>query len=495
MKTASISFAGKEEVEISPLIFGSFIEHVGRCTYGGVYTPDAPIADENGFNSALIDECKRISLPLVRYPGGSYVSTWDWKNSIGPKSERRTTLNHPWHEIEPNTFGLGEAVTWCRKVGCELLICLNITTASLVDILALVEYCNYPGGTYWSDLRRSHGYEEPFGIKYWSLGNEPDGWWQMNLMPSAEYARLTREFGKAIKWIDPEAKIIACSSVGGNRQWTKETLSVGYKYIDYLSVHDYIANKDNNFPYYMAAASRRGQQIDRMIALCDEVKGELGAEHSVDISYDEWNVWYHSIEADKKIKFWETAPHRLEDIYNLEDALAVGEYIIAMLKRADRIKIGCMAQLVNVLGVFMTDGDGRVLKQTTYYPYAEACRYGRGVAVTPEVLCDTFDAGNQNSEITGVEILSAVATKKDGHMAIFAVNRSEHDDVDCQIQTGAVKYTTVSAKTLYHDDIKAENTFAAPETVVYHEEKADLRDGVVSVRLKKHSFSVILLSE
>ena len=172
-----------------------------------------------------------------------------------------------------------------------------------------------------------------------------------------------------------------------------------------------------------------------------------------------------------------------------------GEYIIAMLKRADRIKIGCMAQLVNVLGVFMTDGDGRVLKQTTYYPYAEACRYGHGVAVTPEVLCDTFDAGNRNSEITGVEILSAVATKKDGHMAIFAVNRSEHDDVDCQIQTGAVKYTTVSAKTLYHDDIKAENTFAAPETVVYREEKADLRDGVVSVRLKKHSFSVILLSE
>ncbi len=247
MKKSKIIFdKNSQEKDISPLLFGSFAEHVGRCVYGGVYTPDTLSADEFGFNKYLLSECKEMRLPLIRYPGGSYVSTWDWKNSIGPKKERKTLLNHPWHEIEPNTFGLGEAVEWCKKVGCEMMLCLNITTSSIVDVMNLVEYCNFPSGTYWSDLRRSHGYEEPFGVKYWSLGNEPDGWWQMNLMTKEEYARTTREYAKAIKWIEPEARLIACSSVGGDMDWTRETLRESYKYIDYLSVHDYIANKDNN---------------------------------------------------------------------------------------------------------------------------------------------------------------------------------------------------------------------------------------------------------
>ena len=494
-KTAKIIIPQCEDgKQISPYMFGSFIEHVGRCVYGGVYTPDSSYADECGFNSTLIEECRDMKLPLVRYPGGSYVSTWDWKNSIGPKKDRKATLNHPWHEIEPNTVGLGEAVEWCKKVGCELLLCLNITTASLVDILNLVEYCNYPSGTYWSDLRRSHGYEQPFGIKYWSLGNEPDGWWQMNLMPSTEYARLTREVAKAIKWIEPDAKLIACSSVGGNMEWTKATLLDSYKYIDLLSVHDYIANKDNNFEYYMANASRRHVSLQKMIDLCDEVKNELSSDKTVNISYDEWNVWYHSIEADKNIPFWRNAPHRLEDVYNLEDALAVAEYIITMLKNSDRIEIGCMAQLVNVLGVFLTDEKGKLLRQTTYYPYSDACRYGRGTALIPEVKCDKFSAENKGVTIEGVDVVSAAATKNDGVLALFVVNRSLNDDIECSLHTDGLNYNSISAKTLYHDDIKAINTFDNPDNVVYSNTECKVEKDTVSLTLKKHSFTLVLMS-
>ena len=496
MKKSKIIFdKNSQEKDISPLLFGSFIEHVGRCVYGGVYTPDTPSADEDGFNKYLLSECKEMGLPIVRYPGGSYVGTWDWKNSIGPKKERKTLLNHPWHEIEPNTFGLGEAVEWCKKVGCEMMLCLNITTASIVDVMNLVEYCNFPGGTYWSDLRRSHGYEEPFGVKYWSLGNEPDGWWQFNLMQKEEYARITREYAKAVKWIYPEAKLIACSSVGGNMDWTRETLRESYKYIDYLSVHSFIANKDNNYPFYLATASRKGDTIKSITALCDEVKEELSSDKTISISFDEWNVWYHSIEADSKIKSWELAPHRLEDVYNLEDALVIAEYIIMFLKNSDRVGIGCMAQLANVLAVFMTDEKGNVLKQTTYYPFSDACRYAKGKALIPTVECDTFSAENKGTKIENVDLVSAVATKNGDGASLFIVNRSENEDVECEIDiTALAEAKTIIAKTLYHDDIKAINTFENPENVTYTQTPYIEKEGKLTLTLKKHSFTFISLS-
>ena len=495
-KFAKIKFdrsdAGKE---ISPALFGSFIEHVGRCVYGGVYTPDTKSADEDGFNKNLIEACREMKLPLVRYPGGSYVSTWDWKNSIGPKNERKMMLNHPWHEMEPNSFGIGEAVTWCKKVGCELLMCLNISTTTVTDIMNLVEYCNFPKGTYWSDLRRSHGYEEPFNIKYWALGNEPDGWWQMNLQSSTEYARVTNEMAKAIKWIAPDVEVIACSSVGGNRDWTKETLLKSYKYIDHLSVHDYIANKADDFEGYMAEISKRVDTISAYAELCDEVKDELGSDKTVNLSFDEWNVWYHSIEADKLIKFWEFAPHRLEDVYNLEDALVIGDYVITMLKLAERMKIGCMAQLVNVLGPFMTDDDGNLLKQTTYYPYSDACRYGRGTAFVPEIECDTFSATSKGEEIKNVPCISCAAAESEDAFAIFIVNRSKNDGFDCEIDISGIKYSEISAKELYHDDIKAINSFSEPCNVEYKPLDVKTNNEKLTVSLKKHSWNVIILKK
>lgn len=495
-KQAKIYFDPTDErIKISPVLFGSFIEHVGRCVYDGVYAPDTAAADEDGFNKHLIEACREMKLPLVRYPGGSYVSTWDWKNSIGPKDERKVMLNQPWHEIEPNSFGIGEAVTWCKKVGCELLMCLNISTTTVVDIMHLVEYCNFPKGTYWSDLRRSHGYEEPFNIKYWSLGNEPDGWWQMNLQTSAEYARVTNEMAKAIKWIAPEVELIACSSVGGNREWTKETLLKSYKYIDHLSVHDYIANKADDFDAYLAEISTRYNKISEYAKLCDEVKEELGSDKTVNLSFDEWNVWYHSIEADKLIEFWEFAPHRLEDIYNLEDALVVGDYIITMLKLADRIKIGCMAQLVNVLGPFMTDSEGNLLKQTTYYPYSDACRYGRGEVLMPKVLCDKFSVISKGVEIKNVDYISCAAAESEDAVAIFLLNRSREDDFDCQIDISGMKYKQIFANELYHEDIKAINSIDEPENVSYKPLEVQVDDAQLTVSLKKHSWNVIILKK
>ncbi len=483
--------------DIDPNIYGSFIEHTGKCVYDGVYNPEAKNADENGFNKDVIEAYKEMKLPIVRYPGGSYVATWDWRESIGPKSERKTMYNLPWHEIEPNTFGIGEAVKWARKVGCEIMMCLNISTMSLLDNLRLLEYCNFPKGTYYSDLRRSHGYEEPFNIKYWSMGNEPDGWWQINLETEDEYARISAETAKAFKFFDPELKIIACSGLGDKGyKWTKTTLKKGYKHYDFISMHRYMANKQNCFPLYMAKTSVLSGAIDRLTYLCDEIGQELGFDKRIMVSLDEWNVWYHSLEADSKIPYHCFAPHRLEDIYNMEDALSVGEMLMAMIKKCDRVKIGCMAQLVNVIAPLFTNKDGDVLKQSIYYPYRDACLYGRGVAINNIVESPAYDFEDKDNDdkYENVAYIDSVTSFYQNTLTIFIVNRSENEAAECEINVkGFEKLAYGKHKELYHDDIKAENSFENPDKVSPKEYEITPDEDAFKLNIKPHSWNMISL--
>ncbi len=493
---ASVSLDGAVRVgEIDPLIWGNFIEHTGRCVYGGVYAPGTPSADEDGFNAALIGECRDMKLPLVRYPGGSYISTWNWEDAIGPKKERRTGLNLPWHEMEPNQFGIGEAVEWARKVGCELMICVNTATGTIMDALHLLEYCNFPGGTYYSDLRRSHGYEKPFGIRYFSMGNEPDGWWQINLETAAEYARVSGEFAKAMKMLDPSIRIIACSGLGGSG-WTEATLRYGYKYYDYLSVHAYFSNGANDFPRYMRSAAGLESRLRGQWELCDKIGAELESEKKLLLSFDEWNVWYHSNEADKKIPAWQSAPHRLEDVYNLEDALVVGEIMLTMMRCCGRIGIGCMAQLVNVIAPFMTDDDGTLLRQPTYYPYRDVCRWGRGTAWKPVIASPAFEtahAGEPSSPLTSLDAMLA-DDREDGVTALFLLNRDEKRALACTVKLeGFGEPEILRADSLYHNDIKAENRFDAPENAAERPLDVSVGQDGLTAALPAHSWNIILI--
>ncbi len=483
--------------KISPLIYGSFIEHTGRCVYDGVYAPGTPAADERGFNTNLIKECKSMRLPLVRYPGGSFISTWNWEDAIGPKSGRKKVLNLPWGEMEPSEFGIGEAYEWAKDVGCELMICLNLATGTITDALHLLEYCNFPGGTYYSDLRRSHGYEEPFGIKYFSMGNEPDGWWQINLETAERYAHISAECAKAMKMLDPKIETICCTGIMGG-DWTEETLRCGYKFYDHISWHSYIANKENNFAYYMAKTRKYESSIRKVCKLADDIGAELGFEKKLMVSVDEWNVWYHSLDADKKLARWQLAPHRLEDIYNMEDALAVGEYLLTFMRCCDRVSIGCMAQLVNVIAPFFTDKDGNVLHQSIFYPYRDACVYGRGTAIKPEIVCPTFDATAGESEIKGLPLIDCMVTS-DGEdwrstVSVFIINFSENDSTDCVITlSDEAHLKIVRTAELYNEDIKAENSFENPTKVSETELECTLSGNVLSTVLKPHSWNMIVL--
>lgn len=483
--------------EISPLIYGSFIEHVGRCVYDGVYSPNTSAADEHGFNLNLIKECKDMKLPLVRYPGGSFIGTWNWEDAIGPKKNRKKVLNLPWQEMEPSEFGIGEAYEWAKLVGCELMICINLATGTIMDALHLLEYCNFPKGTYYSDLRRSHGYEEPFGIKYFSMGNEPDGWWQINLETAERYAQISAECAKAMKMQDKSIEIICCSGLTGN-EWTKQTLRQGYKYYDYVSVHHYLANKENDFPYYMWKSRLFENQIRGLCEFADTIGEDLGFEKKLKISADEWNVWYHSLEADKKIPAWQFATHRLEDIYNLEDALVVGECLLSFMRCCDRLKIGCMAQLVNVIAPFFTDENGRVLRQSIFYPYRDASVYGRGSAIKPIISCPLFDVKHENSEIKDVPVIDCMATSNGNEigsqLSLFVINFSENDTADCTINLPSEsRFKVIHSAELYHDDIKAANSFEAPFEVSEKELDFKLLKGAITTKLKPHSWNVLVL--
>ncbi len=242
--------------EVDKRLYGSFVEHLGRAIYGGVYEPGHPTADEHGFRQDVIDLVKGLKVPIIRYPGGNFVSGYNWEDGIGPKENRPRRLELAWRTIETNEVGVNEFVTWANKVDAEVMMAVNLGTRGIDAARNLVEYCNHPQGTYWSDLRRAHGYAEPHRIKVWCLGNEMDGPWQIGHKTAHEYGRLAAETAKVMKWVDPSIELVACgSSNRGMRtfpEWEATVLEHTYEYVDYISLHTYYGNRENDLGNFLA---------------------------------------------------------------------------------------------------------------------------------------------------------------------------------------------------------------------------------------------------
>ena len=348
---------------ISPIdrrLYGSFIEHLGRAVYTGIYEPD-----EQGFRRDVLDLVRKLNVPVVRYPGGNFVSGFRWEDSIGPKEQRPRRLDLAWKTTEPNTFGLHEFVDWAKKANTEVMYAINLGTRDILDAQYVVEYCNHPSGTAYSDLRVKHGVKDPHNIKVWCLGNEMDGPWQTGAKTAYEYGRKANEAAKVMKWVDPTIETVACGSSGTGMPtfgtWEHEVLMQAYDNVDYVSLHRYYGNPHNDTQDFLASTMDLDEFIKTVAAICDGVKGTKHSKKTVNLSLDEWNVWYHSKNQDQDLyenKPWGTALHLLEDVYNFEDALLVGLMLITMLRNADRVKIGCLAQLVNVIAPIMTRENG-----------------------------------------------------------------------------------------------------------------------------------------
>ncbi|MCY9663535.1 alpha-N-arabinofuranosidase [Paenibacillus alginolyticus] len=482
--------------EVDPRIYGSFIEHLGRAVYGGIYEPSHPTADEHGFRRDALEAIRRLQVPIIRYPGGNFVSGYNWEDGVGPQSERKRKLELAWWTTETNQVGTNEFAEWAKRVGSDVMMAVNLGTRGVDAARNLVEYCNHPSGSYWSDLRISHGYKEPHRFKTWCLGNEMDGPWQIGAKTAVEYGRLANETAKVMKWVDPNLELVACGSSSSGMStfadWEATVLDLTYDQVDFLSLHTYYNNNENDSKNFLARSLDMDQFIGNVASICDYVKAKKRSKKKLYLSMDEWNVW-NTIGSSRATERWQVAPPEFEDTYTLEDALVVGCCLITLLKHADRVKMACLAQLINVIAPIMTENGGPLWLQTTYYPYLHASLYGRGTVLHPVIRSPKYDS----KDFTDVPYLEAISVYNEerSQITVFAVNRHLNDTLDLDVNLRSFgKVRLLEHLVLEHDNIKAANTKSHPEDVIPHNRgTARAEDGHVHARLSKTSWNVIRL--
>lgn len=497
MGKAKIGFDLADKIDtVDDRLYGTFAEHLGRMIYNGIYEPTHPLADKQGFRTDVLQAVKALNIPIIRYPGGNFVSGYNWEDGVGPKEKRPRRLELAWSAIETNEVGIHEFADWCEKVGTDIMMAVNLGTRGMDDARRLMEYCNFPSGTELSDMRVKNGRKEPFGIKLWCLGNEMDGPWQMGHKTAREYGRLACETSKLLKLLDPTAETVACGSSNRDmctyKQWEREVLDECYEVVDYLSLHQYFApsNVGNDHRSYLTLADNMDAFIREVVEICDEVGKAKKSDKKINLSFDEWNVWYHSNEQDKQIPRWQVAPPQLEDIYNEEDAVLFATMLNTLITHCDRVKVACLAQLVNVIAPIMTKPNGGMFLQTIYYPYYYASNYGRGDALRAHLECDKYDCAKFKKasalHVAGVH-------NKNNELFAMVVNRGgEEQEVTLSVQGGDV-CEIVECKRL-SGDAKAVNSFEKPNNIAPENAECKLIKGGVTFTAPAESVYFIRLA-
>ncbi|MEU7647000.1 alpha-N-arabinofuranosidase [Streptomyces huasconensis] len=484
--------------DVDPRLFGSFVEHLGRCVYTGIHEPGHPTADGAGLRGDVLDLIRELGVTAIRYPGGNFVSGHKWEDSVGPVDQRPRRLDLAWRSTETHRFGLSEFIRFVRAVGpqAEPMMAVNLGTRGVAEAIELQEYANHPSGTALSDLRAAHGDKDPYGIRLWCLGNEMDGPWQTGHKTAEEYGRLAAETARAMRQIDPALELVACGSSGRSMEtfaaWEATVLAETYDLVDHISLHAYYEETDGDRDSFLASAVDMESFIETAVATCDHVGARLKSEKRINLSFDEWNVWYQRRTALQPEEDWQEAPRLLEDNYTVTDAVVLGSLLIALLRHADRVTIACLAQLVNVIAPIRTEPGGPAWRQTTFHPFAQASRHGRGRVLDVRVDAPTYDT----AKFGAVPLLHATAVRADdGTVTVFAVNRGQAEPLPLEVHLLGMELTTVVEHTAVADaDPEARNTLDDPERVTPHDVAGTrLGDGVLTATLEPLSWNVIRL--
>ncbi|WP_309085599.1 alpha-N-arabinofuranosidase [Chelativorans sp.] len=485
--------------KIDDRLYGAFLEHLGRAIYSGIYEPGHPTADEKGFRGDVMELVRDLQVPVVRYPGGNFVSAYNWEDGIGPRENRPVRLDLAWHTSEPNEVGIHEFADWCRAAGTSMMLAVNLGSRGLDAARNFLEYCNHPGGSYWSDLRAKNGQREPWNVKLWCLGNEMDGPWQIGHKDANEYGRLAAETAKAMRAYDKSLELVVCGSSNANMptypEWERVVLEHTYETVDHVSLHMYFANPEKDTGNYLALNHKLDRYIETIASTINYVKAKKRSKKDVYISFDEWNVWYHSRKQDRAIldgaNGWPVAPALLEDIYNFEDVLQVGCIINTFIRRSDVVKIACIAQLVNVIAPIMTEKGGAAWRQTTYYPYYFASIYGRGTALNLLVESPGYDSEHDDN-VPYVDI-SGVHNEEEGTLTFFLVNRNGEEAVDLEVRLqGFTGGMVTDHQMMTNSDLEAVNTAANQQNVIPRRGSgASVTDGLLTVSLPAYSYQMI----
>ncbi len=476
-------------------LFGSFVEHLGRAVYTGLYEPGHPKADADGFRSDVIDLVRELRVPLVRYPGGNFLSGYDWRDGIGPREGRPVRLDRAWHSVETNQFGIDEFVDWSRKAGVGVMAGVNMGTGTPQDAADLVEYCNHPGGTAWSDLRVRNGHPEPHGIHWWCVGNEMDGDWQIGHLDAVSYGRKAREAIKLMRWTDASIATVVCGSAGPGMptwpEWDRIVLEHTYDLADCLSIHRYYENTGNEDDF-LAVFRDTDRFIETSVATCDYVKAKVRSKKAMMVSFDEWNVWYQSRwnQGEQERKPWEKAPRLLEDRYTLLDALAFGGMALSLLNHADRVRIACLAQLVNAIAPIVAEPGGPVWRQSTFYPFRDVSLFGRGVALRPLARAPMRETAWGDAPTVA---FAAVHDEAAGLLTVFALNTDRAQARRTRIDLSSFGASAMERRTeLTGPDLHAVNSVRRPDAVRPAAVRVSRGDrGVYAVTLKPASWNVL----
>ncbi len=488
--------------EVDRRLFGSFAEHLGRCMYNGFYQPDHETADTNGFRKDVAELIRELGVTGIRYPGGNFVSGYDWKDGVGPKDKRPCRKEMAWNVVETNQVGTNEFASYAKSVGADLIMAVNLGTGTPKEAGELVEYCNVPGGTYWSDLRKEHGVEQPHAIKLWCLGNEMDGEWQICMHTAEEYARLCKETAKIVKWMDPTIETVACGSCTNEighepfGDWDRKVLEECYDYIDYISLHRYfnydpkkqlaykMYDTKEDIPFFFKDLQN---YLDTVISACDFVKGKRRSDKTVNISFDEWGV----------ITDTGAVPGGVSQEYGYAsfkelDAMIYGGILCTFLNRADRVKIACQSLLVNEGGMITTDPLGKAIRQATFYPFQDVAGYACGKALRASASWPMKETEHHGQQQTLVA--ACTYEEESGCIAVFAANSDLEDDVELNLELRSFggTITALGWRELYDEDPYARNTFEEEFRVVpVEKELQNPEDGKLTVTLKKHSWNVL----
>ncbi|MGY1456199.1 arabinosylfuranosidase ArfA [Streptomyces sp. SS8] len=483
--------------EVDPRLFGSFVEHLGRCVYTGVFEPGHPRADEQGLRTDVLELVRELGVTAIRYPGGNFVSGYRWEDGVGPAEQRPRRLDAAWRSVESNRFGLAEYIDFVRKVGGEPMMAVNLGTRGVAEARELLEYANHPGGTALSDLRAAHGDKEPYGIRLWCLGNEMDGPWQTGHKTAAEYGRLAAETARAMRQLDDSLELVACGSSSQAMDtfaaWEATVLAETYDLIDHISLHAYYEETDGDRDSFLASAVDMESFIENVVATCDHVGARLKSPKRINLSFDEWNVWYQRRFQAGPLPDWEEAPRLLEDNYTVTDAVVLGSLLITLLRHADRVAVACLAQLVNVIAPIMTEPGGPAWRQTTFFPFAQASRHGRGRVLEVRVQSPAYTTAKYGE----VPLLHATAVRDEatGAVTVFAVNRGRHAALPLEAALHGLDLERVAEHSVLADaDPEARNTLADPGRVTPHRgEGTELAGGVLRAALEPMSWNMIRL--
>ena len=480
--------------KVDKRIYGSFLEHVGRAIYTGIYEPDHPTADNEGWRQDVMEVVKALDVPVVRYPGGNFVSGYNWKDGIGPRDQRPTRLELAARIIETNEIGVDEFVRWAEKANTDVMMTVNLGTQGIDNARELVEYCNFPGGSYWSDLRIKNGGKDPYNVKVWCLGNEMDGPWQMGQKEAREYGNLAAQAGKCMKLVDPSIELVLSGSAATDLptfpSFDMEVLDRAYDYVDYICLHAYYKNVPRDDLNFLARNMHMDQYIRTMVSICDYVKAKRRGNKDVMLSFDEWNVWYHSYEADTKIVHWTKAPAQSEEDYTMLDALVFGSCFLTLIKHCDRVKMALVAQLVNVLAPIISLPGGDCYVHSTYWPYLHVSKYGRGTAYQTSVDAPSFDCRDYKnvSYVDSVMVLS----EDESELTVFAVNKDVNNAMPLEVTFHGFEDYKPVEHIILEGEPDAYNTPENPRNVVPHSvNDVTVENGVASTTLPKGSWNVL----